>query len=144
VELVKQLSDIHIPVNVMIAPIIPSLNDHEIPEIMQTVAEAGALSAGYTFVRLNGTIGEIFTDWIYKAYPDRAEKVLNQIKEAHNGQLEDTRPGVRMTGEGKIAESIRNLFAISRKKYFGDKTMPPFNMEIFKGKMNAQLSLFEY
>jgi len=141
-ELIKELSENQIPVNVMIAPIIPSLNDHEIPDIMQAAAGAGALSAGYTFVRLNGAIGEIFTDWINKAYPDRAEKVLNQIKEAHNGQLEDNRPGVRMRGEGKMAESIRNLFVISRKKYFGDKTMPPFDMTVFKGKMDMQLSLF--
>jgi hypothetical protein len=64
------------------------------------------------------------------------------IKEAHNGQLEDNRPGVRMRGEGKIAESIRNLFVISRKKYFGEKTMPPFDLTVFKGKMEMQLSLF--
>ena len=142
VELVRELSDNQIPVNVMIAPIIPSLNDHEIPEIMQTVAEAGALSAGYTFVRLNGAIGDIFTDWIYKAYPDRAEKVLNQIKEAHGGSLEDNRPGLRMRGEGKIADSIRDLFIISKKKYFAEKYMPPFDLTIFRGKINMQLSLF--
>ena len=142
VELVKELSDNQIPVNVMIAPIIPSLNDHEIPEIMQAVAEAGALSAGYVFVRLNGTVGKLFTDWIHKAYPDRAEKVLNQIKEAHGGSLEDKRAGLRMRGEGKIADSIRDLFTISKKKYFAEKAMPPFDMTIFKGKISQQLSLF--
>ena len=142
VELVKELSDNQIPVNVMIAPLIPSLNDHEIPEIMQAVAEAGALSAGYVFVRLNGTVGKLFTDWIHKAYPDRAEKVLNQIKEAHGGSLEDKRAGLRMRGEGKIADSIRDLFTISKKKYFAEKAMPPFDMTIFKGKISQQLSLF--
>jgi DNA repair photolyase len=142
VELVNELSTHQIPVNVMLAPIIPSLNDHEIPEILKTVSKAGALSAAYSFVRLNGSIGEIFTDWIQKAFPDRAEKVLDQIREAHNGQLEDTRPGLRMRGEGKIAESIHALFSISKKKYFEGKSMPAFDMDIFKGKIDMQLSLF--
>ena len=66
---------------VMAAPIIPGLHSHEIPNIVKTVAKLGALAVGYTTVRLNGEIAEIFEQWIKQAYPDRAKKVLNQIRE---------------------------------------------------------------
>lgn len=143
IEVVRELSKAGIPVNVMIAPIVPSINDHEIPAVMEASAEAGALSAGFTMVRLNGTIGEIFTDWVRKAYPDRAEKVLNQIREAHGGNLFDHRAGVRMRGEGKIAESIRTLFTVSRRKYFKDRRLPDLDFSKFTRNANGQLSLFD-
>lgn len=73
---VRALSEARIPVNVMVAPIIPGLNDHEMPSILEASAAAGALCAAYTIVRLNGTISELFEDWVRKAYPDRASKVL--------------------------------------------------------------------
>ena len=139
---VTELSKAGILVNVMIAPIIPSINCHEIPEIMKQIADAGALSAAYTMVRLNGQIGEIFTDWIHKAYPDRAERVLNQIKEVHGGTLNDSRYGYRMTGEGKIAESIQRLFKISKDKYLKDRIYPALSMEHFKRPEKGQLSMF--
>lgn len=142
VEVVRQLSAAGIPVNVMIAPIVPSINDHEIPAVMKAVSEAGALSAAYTFVRLNGSIGEIFTDWVHKAYPDRAERILNQIRESHGGNLHDYRSGTRMQGEGKIAEAIKNLFAVSKKKYFKDKVFPELDCTKFIRNPNGQLSLF--
>ncbi|HTF81252.1 MAG TPA: PA0069 family radical SAM protein, partial [Cytophagales bacterium] len=143
VEVVRTLSNAGIPVNVMIAPIVPSVNDHEIPSVMKAVSDAGALSAAYTFVRLNGTIGEIFEDWVFKAFPDRAEKVLNQVREAHGGNLYDHRPGVRMSGEGKIAESIRNLFMLSRKRYFKDKVYPSLDISKFIAyPERGQLSMF--
>lgn len=143
VQVVRELSKAGIPVNVMIAPLVPSINDHEIPAVMKAVSEAGALSVGYTFVRLNGTIGEIFTDWVHRAFPERAEKVLNQIKEAHGGQLYDHRPGIRMGGEGKMAESIRNLFGLSRHKYFKHCVWPELDVSKFIADLdNKQLSLF--
>ena len=142
VGVVKELSMAGIPVNVMIAPIIPSINDHEIPLVMKAIADAGAVSAGFTMVRLNGTIGEIFTDWVHKAFPDRAERVLNQIREIHGGNLYDHRTGTRMRGEGKIAESIRNLFTLSRRKYLKNKQLPELDFSRFRGKVTNQLSIF--
>ena len=82
-ETVRVLSENGIPVNVMLAPIIPSINSHEILRLAKVVSEAGALSIAHTIVRLNGAIGDIFTDWIKKAMPDRAEKVLHQIESCH-------------------------------------------------------------
>src|SRR6185312_12836381 len=72
---IQKLSEKGIPCRVMAAPIIPGLNSDEGPDIMKAAADRGGLSAGFTMVRLKGSIAEIFTDWIHKAVPDRAEKV---------------------------------------------------------------------
>lgn len=141
-EVVKQLSDAGIPVNVMLAPIIPALNDFEIPELMKAAAEAGACNAAYTIVRLNGSIGNIFEDWLRKAYPDRADKVLYQTAHCHGGKLNDSRFGTRIIGEGNFAANIANLFRISKKKYLGGRKMKPYNFSHFRPMAGKQLGLF--
>ncbi len=141
-NLVKELSAAGLAVNVMVAPIIPGLNSHEVPEVIKQAAENGAVSAGYTIVRLNGSIAEIFTDWIKKNFPDRAEKVLHQIAECHNGQLNDSRFGKRMGGDGKVAESIQQMFKIAKAKYMKGRKIKSLNCSIFRNDFNGQLSLF--
>lgn len=141
-ETVKVLTQNNIPVNVMLAPIIPSINSHEILPLAKAVSEAGALSIAHTIVRLNGAIGEIFTDWIKKSLPDRADKVLHQIESCHGGNLNDSRYGTRMRGEGKIAEQINMLVQLARKKYFKDKAMPKLNTELHEQYKDGQLKLF--
>jgi DNA repair photolyase len=140
---VKKLAEAGIPVNVMMAPIIPGLNSSEIPKLLKTAAENGALSAAFTIVRLNGDIGEIFTDWVHKSYPDRAEKVLHQIEDCHGGTLNDSRYGTRMRGEGKVAESIRSLFRISKQQYFKGRTMKKLRTDLFVQKSGRQLNMFD-
>ena len=148
---VKILADAGIPVGVMNAPIIPGLTSHEIPELVKAAAENGATSMGYTIVRLNGEIANVFKDWLHKNFPDRAEKVWNQISDCHGGQVNDSRFGTRTRGEGKIAESIRNLFKMSVKKYikkdkfeFDTTAFSKQRLEIFnKEKSKGQISLFE-
>lgn len=141
-ETVKILSENGIPVNVMLAPIIPSINSHEILPLAKAASDYGALSIGHTIVRLNGAIGEIFKDWIYKTMPDRAEKVLHQIESCHGGNLNDSRYKTRMQGEGKIAEQINNLVKLARKKYFKDKKMPKLNCDLHEQFKVGQLKLF--
>ena len=80
---------------------IPGLNDHEILAMAQKVSELGAHSIAYTIVRLNGDVATIFEDWARKAIPDRADRILNRIKDCHGGQLYDNRFGKRMKGEEK-------------------------------------------
>lgn len=130
-KVIKTLSDHNIPVNVMLAPIIPALNSDEIPEILRKTAEMGASSAAFTMVRLNGSIAEIFENWIRKTYPDRADKVLNHIRSCHAGKLNDSRFGQRMRGDGKIADSIAQLFKLASKKYYGKRKMRPLNNTLF-------------
>ena len=141
-ETVKALSNQNIPVNVMLAPIIPSINSHEILPLAKAAAENGASSIAHTIVRLNGAIGEIFTDWVKKTMPDRSEKILNQIKSCHGGALNDSRYGKRMRGEGQIAEQINNLVRLARQKYFKDKSMPKLNTTLHESYKYGQLKLF--
>ncbi|MCB0400298.1 MAG: PA0069 family radical SAM protein [Winogradskyella sp.] len=141
-QTVKELSDNGIPVNVMLAPIIPSINSHEILPMAKAVSEAGALSIAHTVVRLNGAIGEIFTDWIRKTLPDRADKVLRQIENCHGGTLNESRYGVRMRGEGHIAKQINDLVALARLKYFKDKSMPKLNTSLHEQYKDGQMKLF--
>ena len=141
-ETVKILSENGIPVNVMLAPIIPSINSHEILPLAKTVSEAGALSIAHTIVRLNGAIGEIFTDWIKKTMPDRADKVLHQIESCHGGNLNDSRYGTRMRGEGEIAKQINDLVKLARLKYFKGKSMPKLNTNLHEQYKVGQLKLF--
>jgi DNA repair photolyase len=141
-DTVKILSENGIPVNVMIAPLIPSINSHEILSLAKKVSELGALSIGHTIVRLNGAVGEIFTDWIKIAMPDRAEKVLNQIESCHGGNLNDSRYGTRMRGEGEIAKQINDLVQLAKLKYFKDKAMPKLNCSLHEQYKEGQLKLF--
>ena len=130
-------------ISVMVAPIIPGITSHNIPNVIKTAADHGAKRAGYTIVRLNGAIGNVFKDWLEKNYPDRAQKVWNQISDCHGGQVNDSRFGTRMRGEGNIAESIRSLFKISVKKFMGENGHFELNTNAFINKHNAQTSLFD-
>ena len=139
---IQKLTEQGIPVRVMAAPIIPGLNSNEIPAIIKAAADRGALAAGFTIVRLNGSIAEIFSDWIHKAFPDRAEKVLNMIKACHDGKLNDSDFGRRMSGDGNIAQSIHQLFRMSVNRFMGDRIMPEFDYSLFVPKGGRQTSMF--
>lgn len=111
-KVVEQLSKAGIPVGVMVAPLVPGLSDHEIPKILKAVANAGAIKAGYTIVRLNGAIAQIFEDWLHKNFPDRFEKVWHMIQSCHSGNVNDSRFGERMRGDGNIAKMIKDSFKL--------------------------------
>ncbi len=128
----EKLAAAGVPVGVMIGPIIPGLTDDQMPEVMKAAADHGARSVGFTMVRLNGAVGQIFTDWIWKAFPDRAEKVLSNIKTVHQGNLNDSRWGVRKKGDGQLADAIHQMFYILKEKYFGNKPAFEYNLKAFK------------
>lgn len=140
---IKLLTENNIPCGVMVAPIIPGLNNHEIPDVIEQAGKAGAKTAGITIVRLNGTVAELFKNWLEKNFPNRAEKVWNQISECHGGKVSDSRPKTRMKGEGKIAESIMQLFQISKQRFLPKDYEFNFNTNDFNFKAgDTQLSLF--
>ncbi len=141
-SVISQLSERGIPVGAMLGPIIPGLNNHEIPSLVKAVAENGASSVGYTFVHLNGLIGPIFAHWLRMHYPDRADKVLSQIKGAHHGKLNNSTFGERMRGNGEIANGISQLFKIAKRQYLQDRKMPPYDLEAFRRPGDGQLRLF--
>lgn len=139
---IRKLSEAGVPVRVMVAPVIPSLNSHEITDIIKAAAAYGAKDATYTIVRLNGSIGALFTDWIYKAFPNQAEKVLHQIENCHGGKLNDSRWGTRKTGEGPVAASIKQIFTIACKKYLNECKMTSYNFNHFVNLYGRQTNLF--
>lgn len=128
---IEKLSKKNIPVGVLTAPVVPGLNNHEIPQLIQAAASAGALTASYTMVRLNGDIKTLFRDWLEKNFPGRAEKVWNQIAQLHGGQVNDSVWGRRMKGEGPLAEAIRQIFKASVKKWMDGRKFPDYNLSLF-------------
>lgn len=136
---IESLSSRNIPVGIMNAPIIPGLNQHETPAILKAASDAGASFASYTVVRLNGQIARLFKDWLEKAFPDRAAKVWHHIQELHVGKVNDSEFGRRMRGEGKVSEMIRNLFEVSRRRYFKSNDFPKLSTSHFRRLGNYKL-----
>lgn len=136
----EKLAAAGVPVGIMIGPVIPGLTDHDIPALLQKAKDHGASSAAYIMVRLNGAVGPLFSDWIWKTFPDKAEKVLNNIKAVHQGKLNDSRPGKRMKGDGEMADMINRLFRITRERIFGTSNTFTFNTDVFQrpGQMRLQ------
>jgi DNA repair photolyase len=117
VDAVRELAAAGIPVSVNVAPVIPGLNDEEIPAILEAAAEAGAQAAHFILVRLPGAVEPLFLDWLEAHYPLRKEKVLGRLREARGGKLNEAAFGKRMRGSGPYAESIRTLFHVHRKRH---------------------------
>ncbi len=113
---IRLLADAGIPVAVLTAPVIPGLNDHEIPAILAAAAQAGARAAGYVVLRLPHTVKDIFLDWLATHTPTKRDRVVARLRALHGGQLYDSRFGARMRGEGLFAEQIKRLFAVSARR----------------------------
>ena len=141
-ETIRILSENKVPVNAMLAPMIPGINSHELIKLAKAASEYGALSFGLTVVRLNGAIGQIFTDWIHKAMPDRAEKVLHLIQDCHGGSINDSRFGIRSRGEGKVATQIHEMARLAKQKYFSGKQFPSLRTDLHEQYKSGQTSLF--
>lgn len=139
---IKVLSDNQIPVNAMLAPLIPGINSHELMSLAKAVSDNGARSFAFTVVRLNGAIGVLFTDWIKRTMPDRAEKVLRQIESCHGGSLNDSRFGIRNKGEGPIAKQLHDTARIAKLRYFKGRKFPKLNTELHQSYKEGQLRLF--
>lgn len=141
-KVLESFSKQGIPTGVMNAPLIPGLNDMHMHDVLKAAAAAGAQWAGYTVVRLNGAIGEIFKDWLYKAFPDRADKVWNQISALHGGKVNDSRFGNRMVGDGKLGELIKAQFDLYCRKFGLNQSEMQWNTKDFRRIRNNQLPLF--
>ncbi len=141
-KVVETLSKAGVPTGIMNAPLIPGLNDMHMHDVLKAASEAGAKWAGYTVVRLNGAIGGIFKDWLFKAFPDRAEKVWHQISECHEGKVNDSRWGNRIVGDGKFAELIKAQFQLYCKKYHLNETQLEMNTSDFRRPVVGQGRLF--
>ena len=129
---IRTLARAGIPVGVMVAPVIPAVNDHEIPRLLAAAAEAGARFAAKVVLRLPLAVAPLFEDWLERHVPDRREKVLNQIRELRGGALNDARFGSRMRGEGPRAEQLSQLFAVACRKAGLETRFPELSTASFR------------
>jgi DNA repair photolyase len=140
---VEKLAAGGIPVGVMTAPVIPGLNDHELPNLLSAAAEAGATFAAYVPVRLPYAVAPLFEDWLARHFPERKDKVLNRVRSMRGGELNDAGFGSRMRGEGLFAQHIAQLFSIScRRAGMGEGRFPKLSTAAFRGGGGAQPDLF--
>jgi len=114
---IRQLSQAGVPLRVMVAPVIPGLNDHEIPAILQAAREAGARFASYVLLRLPLAVRPVFLEWLRRVEPSRSERVESLIRTTRKGNLNSSEFGVRMRGSGLLAEQIHRLFTVSRRRH---------------------------
>ncbi len=140
-DAVRELAAAGIPVNVMIAPIIPGLTDHEIPKLLEAAANAGATSAAYTLVRLPLAVATIFSEWLDRHRPGEKRKILDRVMSMRGGKLNDGRFGERMRGGGPFADQIRQMFRVSCRRYGIDREIPPLTTAYFRVP-GTQLDLF--
>ncbi len=138
---IEVLSKAGIPVTVNVAPIIPGLTDQEIPNILKAAAQAGAINAGYTIIRLPYALKDLFSQWLSEHYPHHKEKVLNRIKEMRGGVLYKSEFGRRMKGEGIFASTISDIFEMGCKKVGFPKKAITLKTQMFHNPKNLQYSL---
>ncbi len=129
---ISQLCDAGVPVNVMVAPITPGLNDSEVPAILQAARDAGADSAGYVLLRLPLTVEPVFVEWLERTLPDQTDRVMSRIKETRNGHTNVSEWGERMRGTGEIANQIRQTFHVFAKKYDLDGSQHELDYSLFQ------------
>jgi DNA repair photolyase len=137
----RELSRAGVPCGVMMAPVVPALTDHEVPDLLSAAAEAGASWARYIVLRLPGAVAGLFEEWLERCFPDRREKVLARLRELRGGQLYDPRFGHRMRGEGVFAEQLRSLFALARRRAGLSDAAPELSIASFRPP-GRQLGLF--
>ena len=139
---IRELSGAGIPTGVLVAPIIPAINDHEIPKIIAAAAEAGATSAGYVILRLPHAVAPMFEEWLDQHFPDRKDKVLNQVRSMRGGELYESQFGRRMTGSGIHAEKIMQMFEISVRRAKLNGQRHELSTANFRRPQSDQLDLF--
>lgn len=115
-DAIEKLASSGVPVRVMVAPVIPGLNDHEIPALLEAAREAGATEANYILLRLPLTVEPVFVEWIERVRPTQAAKVGAFVRDTRGGKMYDSAMGQRMTGTGERAKQIGELFGVFRQQ----------------------------
>ncbi|TVQ57842.1 MAG: PA0069 family radical SAM protein [Phycisphaerales bacterium] len=141
---IEQLAAAGVPVSVMTAPIIPGLNDRELPELLKAAKDHGAQHAGWVMLRLPHQIKALFLEWLHRHFPDRAARVESLIRQSRGGDLYDTDFSQRMRGSGRHAETIRDMFRLWCRKLGLDRPMPKLSSDQFRRpSRDGQQGLFD-
>ena len=142
-QAIDRLATAGVPVGVLVAPIVPGLTDHEIPEVLRQAADAGATFARYTLLRLPGIVADLFATWLDDHFPERKEKILNRVRSLRGGRLNDPRFGYRFHAQGPFAEQVRGLFRLGCERHGFEVGPPALSTAAFRKTGGDQLSLFD-
>lgn len=137
---IEELHAAGIPVRVLMAPIIPGLTDHEMPDLLAAAAKAGAKDAAYVALRLPGAVAPLFEDWLSRYFPGHKDKVLGRLRAMHGGKIYEAAWGKRMHGEGFFADQMKGLFELSKRRAGFTGKLPALSKEAFKVP-SAQMEL---
>lgn len=132
IETIRRLSEAGIPVRVMVAPVIPALTDHELEAILGAAREAGAVAASWIMLRLPLEVAPLFREWLEDAFPDRAKRIMGQVRALHGGEDYSAEWGKRMTGEGPVADLIAQRFARACRALGLSAKLPPLRTDLFR------------
>ena len=131
-ETIATLNAAGVPVAVLIGPVVPGLNDAEIPRILAAARRAGARSAAWVLLRLPKPVDVLFMRWLDEHFPERKSRVLHRIQDTRAGRISDTEFGRRKRGQGEYAEQIAALFAAAARKHGLAEPLPPLSAEGFR------------
>jgi DNA repair photolyase len=135
---IRTLRDAGVPVGVLLAPLIPAINDHEMIKLLAAAADHGAQFAGYVALRLPLAVEPLFIHWLDQHFPERRQKVLSQLRELREGLLNDVRFGSRMTGTGKRAEALRRFFHLGCRRATLSTSFPELSTRSFRRPVGGQ------
>lgn len=137
------LAEAGVPVAVLVAPLIPMLNDCELETILRKAKDAGARDAGYVLLRLPHELKDLFTEWLQTHEPLKAGRIMNRIYDSRGGKAYDSTFGMRMRGTGQYAELLAKRFSLAMKK-LDFPGLPPYNTGLFRpAALSGQMDLFE-
>jgi DNA repair photolyase len=141
---IEALSAAGIPVRVMMAPVVPSITDHEIEAVLAAGRAAGAEAASWIMLRLPREVAELFQEWLSEHFPDRAARVMARVREMHDGAEYSSEWGKRMRGEGHYAQMIAARFDVALKRQGLKKHLPKLRRDLFCPPLakGDQLALF--
>src|SRR5260370_11131930 len=143
-QALRELTAAGVPASVMVAPVIPALNDAEIERILDAAAAVGVREAGYVLLRLPLEVRDLFREWLMANFPDRYRHVFKLIRETRGGKDYDSSWGKRMTGGGPVAWMIRRRFELASEKRRFNKTRTRLTTDHFHPprRLAEQLQLF--
>jgi DNA repair photolyase len=142
-DAVRQLSEAGVPVSVLVAPVVPAINDSEIEAILKAARAAGAAEAGYVLLRLPLELKELFREWLATEFPDRAARVIGILRSMHGGRDYVSQFGVRQRGSGPYADQIASRFRLAAARLGLNERRLDLRTDLFKrpSAASGQLSL---
>ncbi len=143
IDAIRALTTAGVPTSINVAPIVPGLTDHEIETLIDAGVAAGADHVGYTLLRLPLEVAPLFREWLTRAYPDRAKRIMGRVRELHGGKDYDATWYKRLRGEGVHAQLTSKRFALARARHGLARKPPELRTDLFRvpPRSGDQLSL---